>query len=84
MAKKTTKPVPRYVSNDKLPAEWNRLLKLGDFRDLSAAIEEDGKPRGIPQDQYEALREVGRVDRSELGIALFSLVSILITFFLLR
>ena len=84
MAKKKAKVLPRYISNEKLPAGWNRLLKFGDYSSLSDAIEQDGKPGGFPQAQYEAFREVGRIDPLELGIALFSVVSILATFFLLR
>ena len=84
MAKKKAKSQPRYVANEKMPNEWNRLLNQGDFSSLSAAIEREGKPGGFPKEQYEALREVGRVDRAELGIALFCMASVIITFFVLR
>ena len=84
MAKKKAKPEPRYVANEKLPADWNTLLKLGDFSSLSESIEREGKPGGFPKEQYEALREVGRIDRTELGIALFCMASVFITFFVLR
>ena len=84
MGSKKRKAPPRYVENTKLPASWLRLLSSGDFLRLSRLVEEEGKPRALPEEQYEALREVGRIDPVELGIGAFCMASILITFFVLR
>jgi hypothetical protein len=81
MAKKKT---VRYVANHKLPKTWNRLLDLGDFFRLARVAEAEGNPPGMSSDQYENFREIGRIDRVELGIAAFSLLCIIITFIWLR
>ena len=84
MAQKPTKAQPRYVVNTKLPKDWNHLLQTGDFFQLSRMVEQGDQPRGFPSDQYEAFRQIGRVDRVELGIALLCMASIIVTFLALR